>query len=127
MTVPVRGRVRIGLIGAGDIAGAHVAGYRLNPELVEFAAVADPVRESAEKRRGADEDVRIHADYREMIAHGDLDTTNIVVDGNGDPWLVDFDQASPAAGDRLLERDEDELRAALGPAAPPERSTAPAH
>jgi predicted dehydrogenase len=77
MTVPVRGRVRIGLIGAGGIAGAHVAGYRLNPELVEFAAVADPLRESAEKRRGTDEDVRIYSDYREMIAHGDLDAVDI--------------------------------------------------
>ncbi|KAA9149176.1 Gfo/Idh/MocA family oxidoreductase [Microbacterium lushaniae] len=71
------GKVRIGLIGAGGIAGAHVAGFRRNPETVELAAVADPVRESAEKRRGDDEGVRIFADYREMIAAGGLDAVDI--------------------------------------------------
>ncbi len=69
--------VRIGLIGAGDIAGAHVAGYRRNPESVRLVAIADPVRESAERRRGGDDDVRIHADYREMIAAGGLDAVDI--------------------------------------------------
>jgi len=71
------GKVRIGLIGAGGIAGAHVDGYRRNPETVELVAVADPVRESAEKRRGSDAGVRIFADYREMIAAGGLDAVDI--------------------------------------------------
>jgi len=70
-------KVRIGLIGAGGIAGAHVAGYRRNPDTVVFAAVADPVRESAEKRRGDDEGVAIYADYREMIAAGGIDAVDI--------------------------------------------------
>ncbi|MCK6066495.1 MULTISPECIES: Gfo/Idh/MocA family protein [Microbacterium] len=70
------GKVRIGLIGAGGIAGAHVDGYRRNPETVELVAVADPVRESAEKRRGS-AGVRIFADYREMIAAGGLDAVDI--------------------------------------------------
>lgn len=69
--------VRIGLIGAGGIAGAHVAGYRRNPDTVTFAAIADPVRANAERRRGDDLDVRIHADYREMIAAGGLDAVDI--------------------------------------------------
>lgn len=69
--------VRIGLIGAGGIAGAHVAGYRRNADSVIFAAIADPVRENAEKRRGDDADVRIYADYREMIAAGGLDAVDI--------------------------------------------------
>lgn len=77
MTVSETRKVRIGLIGAGDIAGAHVAGYRRNPDTVEFAAVADPVRANAEKRRGDDERVRIYADYREMIAAGGLDAVDI--------------------------------------------------
>ena len=77
MTATDARKVRIGLIGAGGIAGAHVAGYRRNPETVEFAAIADPVRDSAEKRRGDDEDVRIYDDYREMIAAGGLDAVDI--------------------------------------------------
>lgn len=77
MTATDARKVRIGLIGAGGIAGAHVAGYLRNPETVEFAAIADPVRESAEKRRGDDENVRIFDDYREMIAAGGLDAVDI--------------------------------------------------
>ena len=77
MTVSETRKVRIGLIGAGDIAGAHVGGYRRNPGTVEFAAIADPVRANAEKRRGDDEGVRIYDDYREMIAAGGLDAVDI--------------------------------------------------
>jgi len=68
--------VRIGLIGAGGIAGAHVAGYLRNPDSVVFAAVADPVRENAERRRG-DTDAEIYADYREMLAHAPIDAVDI--------------------------------------------------
>lgn len=68
--------VRIGLIGAGGIAGAHVAGYLRNPETVTFAAVADPVRESAEKRAG-DTGAAIYADYREMLEDADIDAVDI--------------------------------------------------
>ncbi len=77
MTSQVNDRVRIGLIGAGGIAGAHVAGYRRNPDTVTFAAIADPVAENAEKRRGDDPGVRIYADYHDMIAAGGLDAVDI--------------------------------------------------
>jgi predicted dehydrogenase len=77
MTGAGTSKVRIGLIGAGGIAGAHVAGYRRNPDTVDFAAIADPVRESAEKRRGEDDSIRIYADYHEMIAAGGLDAVDI--------------------------------------------------
>lgn len=73
----MNGTVRIGLIGAGGIAGAHVAGYRRNPDTVVFAAIADPVRESAERRRGDDASVAIYDDYRTMIAEADLDAVDI--------------------------------------------------
>ncbi|MFE5291867.1 Gfo/Idh/MocA family protein [Isoptericola sp. NPDC056618] len=69
-------KIRIGLVGAGGIAGAHVAGYRRNPEAVVFAAIADPVRENAERRRG-DDDVAIYDDYRTMIAEAELDAVDI--------------------------------------------------
>jgi predicted dehydrogenase len=71
MTAPVR----IGLIGAGDIAGAHVAGYLRNPESIVFAAVADPVRENAERRAG-DSGAMIYGDYREML-RSDIDAVDI--------------------------------------------------
>jgi predicted dehydrogenase len=72
MTTPVR----IGLIGAGGIAGAHVAGYALNPGLVTLAAVADPVRESAEARAGST-GAAVFADYNRMLAEADIDAVDI--------------------------------------------------
>ncbi|MFE4468196.1 Gfo/Idh/MocA family protein [Leifsonia sp. NPDC056824] len=68
--------VRIGLIGAGGIAGAHVEGYLRNPDVITFAAVADPVRESAEQRAAA-ADAAIYADYRVMLAEADIDAVDI--------------------------------------------------
>ena len=68
--------VRIGLIGAGGIAGAHVAGYLRNPETVTFAAVADPVREAAESRAG-DSGAAIFSDYATMLAEADIDAVDI--------------------------------------------------
>lgn len=68
--------VRIGLIGAGGIAGAHVAGYLRNPETVVFAAVADPVRDHAVARaRGTD--AVLFDDYRRMITEADIDAVDI--------------------------------------------------
>lgn len=68
--------VRIGLIGAGGIAGAHVEGYLHNPDTITFAAVADPVRESAEARAG-DTGAEIYADYTVMLAEADIDAVDI--------------------------------------------------
>lgn len=73
MTTPT---VRIGLIGAGGIAGAHVAGYLLNPDTITFAAVADPARESAENRAG-DTGAVVYDDYRTMLAEADIDAVDI--------------------------------------------------
>ncbi len=77
MSAPTPTRpIRIGLIGAGNIAGAHVAGYLRNKDRVTFAAIADPVREAAERRRG-DSDAVIYADYREMLRDADIDAVDI--------------------------------------------------
>ncbi len=68
--------VRIGLIGAGGIAGAHVAGILRNPEKAVLAAVADPVTEAAEKRAG-DTGAAIYPDNRQMLAEADIDAVDI--------------------------------------------------
>jgi predicted dehydrogenase len=68
--------IRIGLIGAGGIAQAHVAGYRRNPGKVVFAAVADPVTANAERYAG-EFDARIYDDYRVMLAEADIDAVDI--------------------------------------------------
>jgi predicted dehydrogenase len=68
--------VRIGLIGAGGIAGVHVDGYLRNPGTVTFAAVADPSREAAESRAG-DTGAVIFGDYATMLAEADIDAVDI--------------------------------------------------
>jgi predicted dehydrogenase len=68
--------VRVGLIGAGGIAGAHLRGYLANPDVVTLVAVADPVTESAEKR-AAEVGAQVFADYRDMIAQADIDAVDI--------------------------------------------------
>jgi predicted dehydrogenase len=68
--------IRIGLIGAGNIAVAHVAGYRRNPDTVVFAAVADPMTDNAE-RLAAPFGARVYADYERMLADADIDAVDI--------------------------------------------------
>jgi predicted Ser/Thr protein kinase len=60
--------------------------------------------------------------HRAGIAHGGLVPANCMVDPDGRPWLVDFDQARAAAQGPLLERDRAELLAALGGLVGPERA-----
>jgi undecaprenyl-diphosphatase len=53
------------------------------------------------------------------IAHGDLGLGSVVVDEQGQAWLVDFDQAEAAASQALLDRDLVTLLAALERVADP--------
>ncbi len=69
-------KIKIGLIGAGGIAGAHVAGYRRNPDKVVFAAVADAVIANAEKR-GSEFGAALYTDYTTMLAEADIDAVDI--------------------------------------------------
>ena len=52
------------------------------------------------------------------IAHHDLSLVSIMVDQQGQGWLVDFDRAEAAATDQLLDRDLTTLLAALDVADP---------
>jgi glycosyltransferase 2 family protein len=47
------------------------------------------------------------------IAHGDLGRHSVVVDGDGQPWLVDFDHAGAAASEAARQADLVELLVAL--------------
>jgi predicted dehydrogenase len=70
-------RIRIGIIGAGSIAGSHLDGYLLAPDEVAVTAVADvdPVhsRGLADRAGGA----RVFVDYREMLASSLVDAVDI--------------------------------------------------
>ena len=69
-------RIRIGLIGGGAIADAHIRGYRAFAETVLPAAVADAAPEVAQ-RRAAELGVPAHTDYRQLIAQIELDAVDI--------------------------------------------------
>jgi glycosyltransferase 2 family protein len=60
--------------------------------------------------------------HRTGIAHGELVPANVVVDGDGRPWLVDFDQARASSDRALLDRDRADLLAALTTLVGPERA-----
>jgi glycosyltransferase 2 family protein len=53
------------------------------------------------------------------IAHRDLGPDSVMVDEQGQVWLVDFDRAEAAATDQLLDRDLATLLAALERVADP--------
>ena len=60
--------------------------------------------------------------HRAGIAHGELVPANCLVDPDGRPWLVDFDQSRVVGQGPLLERDRTELLAALSALVGPERA-----
>jgi predicted dehydrogenase len=68
--------IKVGLIGAGGIASAHIRGYQEHADRIAVTAVADAVRETAEKR-GQELDATPYTDYREMLASEELDAVDI--------------------------------------------------
>jgi undecaprenyl-diphosphatase len=60
--------------------------------------------------------------HRAGIAHGELVPANCMVDPDGQPWLVDFDQSRAASPGPPLDRDRAELLAALGALVGPDRA-----
>jgi glycosyltransferase 2 family protein len=89
--------------GAGMLVQRRVAGQdlgRLGADRVDDALLTELWRQ-------------VGLLHRAGIAHGELVPANCMVDGDGRPWLVDFDQAR-AASPGLVERDRAELLATLG-------------
>ncbi|MFE6968581.1 Gfo/Idh/MocA family protein [Isoptericola sp. NPDC057653] len=68
--------VRIGLIGAGGIAGAHLAGYARIPDRVRVTAIADAVPETL-ARRAEETGARAYADFTELVHDPEVDAVDI--------------------------------------------------
>ena len=58
--------IKVGLIGGGGIADAHIRGYRTYADAIEVTAVADVVDQTA-RRRAAELDAVAYLDFRQMI------------------------------------------------------------
>ena len=60
-------QLKVGLIGGGGIASAHIKGYREHADRIGVTAVADAVEQTA-VARGAELGATPYTDYREMLA-----------------------------------------------------------
>ena len=89
--------------GSGLLVQRMIDGRSL--EELGPAAVEDPTLKAAWA-----EVARLHS---AGMAHGDLGRHSVVVDGEGRPWLVDFDHATAAAPERLRQADLVELLVSL--------------
>ena len=100
--------------GAGLLVQQMIPGRSL--EQLDPAAVDDATLEAAWQ-----EVARLH---QAGIAHGDLGRNSVVVDGDGRPWLVDFDHATAVAPERLRQADLVELLVSLAVRFGPARAVA---
>ena len=72
-------KIGIGIIGAGAVAPAHIAGYLAYPELCEIRAVCNSTVEKAEKliaENGLDAASAV-SDYRELLAMPEIEAVSI--------------------------------------------------
>jgi glycosyltransferase 2 family protein len=90
-----------------------------------------PGRSLEERDPAGVADTTLAATWREVarlheagIAHGDLGRHSVVVDDEGRPWLVDFDNASAAASERARQADLVELLVGLATRFGAERAAA---
>jgi predicted dehydrogenase len=84
--------IKVGLIGGGGIADAHIRGYRAYADAIEVTAVADVVDQTA-RRRAAELDAVAYLDFRQMILEADLDAVDICL-----PHYLHADAIIAAAG-----------------------------
>ena len=68
--------IKVGLIGGGGIADAHIRGYRTYADAIEVTAVADVVDQTA-RRRAAELGAVPYLDFRQMILEADIDAVDI--------------------------------------------------
>ncbi|PPF70597.1 oxidoreductase [Clavibacter michiganensis] len=70
------GPVRIGVIGAGTIAGLHLAAYAQNPDVV-VAGICDVDADRAARRAAETGATLVTTDHRELLASPDIDAVSV--------------------------------------------------
>jgi len=92
-------QLRVGLIGAGNIAGAHIRGYLQAEELARVSAVADIDADQAHRLAERVGNAKVFLDFRDMIASTLIDAVDICL-----PHHLHRDAivAAAAAGKHIL-------------------------
>lgn len=68
--------IKVGLIGGGGIADAHIRGYLAHGDVINVVAIADADARTA-RRRGIELGAMEYTDYGEMLRHAELDAVDI--------------------------------------------------
>lgn len=74
-------KLRIGIIGAGSLAGIHIDAYRCNPH-VEVTALCDINYERAKQRADELGIKQAYDDYRKMLESDDIDAVSVITWNN---------------------------------------------
>src|SRR2546427_6286543 len=93
------GKIAVGIIGAGNIAGQHIPGYLQAAEHAQVTAIADVDGERASKYTTQLGSVQVFLDYRDMVASPEIDAVDICL-----PHHLHKDAivAAAAAGKHIL-------------------------
>ena len=75
--MPQNGKIGVGIIGAGNIAGHHITGYLLAADRAQVTAMADVDPDRARRYTDRISDFEVFADYREMLQSPRIDAVDI--------------------------------------------------
>ncbi len=65
-------RIRVGIIGAGNIAGRHFHGYAASADKAVVCCVADPVEAAARAKARENNVADVYSDYLDILSrHGE--------------------------------------------------------
>lgn len=70
-------KLRVGIIGCGNISHSHLGGYKALPDLVELVACCDIDGAKAKKYAEDNGFARFYTDYNEMVAKEELDAVSV--------------------------------------------------
>ncbi len=70
-------KLRVGIIGAGNISHSHLGGYKALPDKVELVAVCDIDEQKAQNYAKVNGFPRAYKDYNEMLAKEELDAVSV--------------------------------------------------
>jgi predicted dehydrogenase len=71
-------KIRVGLVGLGQVSVPHEQGYERLGELAQITAICDANEELA-KSRAAPHKAKVYRDYRELVRDPDIDLVDVVL------------------------------------------------